>query len=121
MDDEIDERVFFIIRTTRIHLIWRTNGGVGVWTATNLRVMKPLKRSEQKRKKHLENVVRVLNCADDWFKRSRARAGGKDKGRCKGRETEREMRWTTVERPSWDVDLGETWWDWLPEIFFGSP
>ena len=52
-------------------------------------------------------------------KKRRARAGGKDKGRCQGRVTEREMRWIIVERPSWDVDLDETWWDWLPEFFFG--
>ena len=28
------------------------------------------------------------------------------------------MKWIIVERPSWDVDLDETWWDWLLEILF---
>ena len=42
-----------------------------------------------------------------------AKVEGRGNGRCKGRMAGRRIVWIIDERPSGDVGMDETWWDWL--------
>ena len=77
---------------------------------------------KKKRKKHLNHIGKGIGMpvelADGWWVMQKVRAG---KAAGAWAEARDRMMWVIDERPSTDVGLDVTWWDWLKELGLWDP